>query len=254
MVPGLLYVPDLNASDPCANLSSQFLPQNVTRQNNIPNADQYPLIAIAPWTSDHPECALPFIRATEADRSQGLVFFPTRPDAAIATPVWDTPDWAVNKSTWREWVLNTGYPIWAIPPDFGATLVQEMGKYSGNVTVSPFGSELAQDYPPEDAVRLFMRVGLNSSKDTNSVLGRLWVFAILILASLCLLTGLTSLIMHIKQRRRRRDLRRRIGNGDVDLEALGIKRQKVPPKVVDRMPLYVYTSKVAPLTTTSTTK
>jgi Ring finger domain len=224
------------------------LPRNVTRKVNIPHADQYALVGVAPWMPDHPECALSYIRATTADPSHGLVFFPTRANAAIATPVGDNPDWGVNATTWDSWVAGTDYSIWGIPADIGATLVEEMGRYSGNVTVAPFGSELAQIYPPEDAVRLLARVTL-TSQNTNPVLGRLWVFAILILAILCVVTGLTSLFMHVNQRRMGRDLRRRIANGEVDLEVLGIKRQKVPQKLLDEMPLYVYTSKIAPVTT-----
>lgn len=249
-IQGLFYIPDLNASDSCAEFSSPFLPQNVTRRANIPTFDDYPLVALAPWLSDHPECARPYMQATQADRGRALIFFPTRPNADIATPVFDTPDWGVNESTWVDWVSDAGYPIWAIPSDIGARLVQEMGKYSGNVSVSPFGATLNQTYPPEDAIRLFARVVLRSEGDTNPILGRLWVFAIMILAILCIVTGLTSLIMHFNQRRMRRDLRRRIANGEVDLEVLGIKRQKVPQKLLDKMPLYVYTSKLAPPTST----
>ncbi len=49
--------------------------------------------------------------------------------------------------------------------------------------------------------------------------------------------------MHLLQRRHRRDLQRRIANGEVNLEALGIKRLNVPPDVLEKMPRYVYTSK-----------
>ena len=248
MVQGLLYVPDLNASDPCAALSSQFLPSNVTRKANIPNTGEYPLVGVAPWLSEHPECALPYMQATQADPSRALIFFPTRPNADIAAPVSNTPDWGVSASTWSEYVSGTEYPIWAVPSDIGARLVEEMGIYSGNVSASPFGSVLNQTYPPENAVRLLASVTMQSERDTNPVLGRLWVFAIMVLAILCIVTGLVSIIMHFNQRRMRRDLRRRIANGEVDLEVLGIQRQKVPQKLLDKMPLYVYTSKLAPPT------
>ena len=188
------------------------------------------------------------MRAAQADRANGLFFFPSRRGASIATPIWDITDWGVNASTWGNWVLEADYPIWGIPADVGTTLVQEMGIYSSNVSNSPFAPELAREYPPENAVRLAGRVTLNASRDTSPVLARLWVFAVLILAILVVVTGLTSLIMHLNQIRLRRDLRRRIGNGQVDLEILGIKRQKVPQKLLDKMPLYVYTSKLAPIT------
>jgi hypothetical protein len=46
--------------------------------------------------------------------------------------------------------------------------------------------------------------------------------------------------MHWVQRRRRDRLRRRVAGGDVDLEALGIKRLTVPQDVIDKMSLYTY--------------
>jgi len=48
--------------------------------------------------------------------------------------------------------------------------------------------------------------------------------------------------MHWLQRRRRQTLRRRVASGEVDLEALGIKRLTVPQEILDRMPLYTYGS------------
>lgn len=43
------------------------------------------------------------------------------------------------------------------------------------------------------------------------------------------------------QRRRRRSLARRLAAGEVDLEAIGIKKLKVPQSVLNKMPLYIYT-------------
>lgn len=47
--------------------------------------------------------------------------------------------------------------------------------------------------------------------------------------------------MHVVQRRRREDLRQRVLRGDVDLEALGIKRLTVPKPLLDKMPVYIFT-------------
>lgn len=60
--------------------------------------------------------------------------------------------------------------------------------------------------------------------------------------------------MHCVQRRRREWLRRRVASGEVDLEALGIKRLTVPQDILDKMPLYVYVSESAPSETVSTTR
>lgn len=50
--------------------------------------------------------------------------------------------------------------------------------------------------------------------------------------------------MHLIQRRRRQSLRRRVASGEVDLEALGIKRLTIPQEVIDQMPKYKYGSGV----------
>ena len=52
--------------------------------------------------------------------------------------------------------------------------------------------------------------------------------------------------MGILQRRRRLALRRRVENGEVNLETLGIKRMKVPQGELDKMPLYTYRDDQAP--------
>lgn len=46
--------------------------------------------------------------------------------------------------------------------------------------------------------------------------------------------------MHFVQRRRRAQLQRRVQAGEVDLEALGIKRLTVPQEMIDKLPLYTY--------------
>ena len=38
-VTGLMYVPDLPADSTCVNASRPYVPQNVTRQANLPNTD-----------------------------------------------------------------------------------------------------------------------------------------------------------------------------------------------------------------------
>lgn len=43
------------------------------------------------------------------------------------------------------------------------------------------------------------------------------------------------------QRRRRNNLRQRVLDGQVDLEALGVKRLTVPQEVLDKLPTYTYT-------------
>jgi hypothetical protein len=46
--------------------------------------------------------------------------------------------------------------------------------------------------------------------------------------------------MHLVQRKRRNNLRQRVVNGEVDLEALGVKRLTVPREFMEKLPLYTY--------------
>lgn len=66
------------------------------------------------------------------------------------------------------------------------------------------------------------------------------MFLLVVLAILLVIIGSTSILMHWIQRRRRLQLRQRVVNGEVDLEALGIKRLTVPQELLNQMPLYVY--------------
>jgi hypothetical protein len=48
--------------------------------------------------------------------------------------------------------------------------------------------------------------------------------------------------MHIIQRRRRRALQERVLTGQVDLEALGVKRLTVSQQILDKLPIHTYTT------------
>lgn len=114
-----------------------------------------------------------------------------------------------------------------------------LSSYSGNVSEAPFGTALLNDYGvnPTDYVRIYTEI----SVETSSTLPGLWVFLLIVLGALAVILSTTSFLMHWLQRRRREALRQRVANGDVDLEALGIKRLTVPQNIVDKMPLFLYT-------------
>lgn len=48
--------------------------------------------------------------------------------------------------------------------------------------------------------------------------------------------------MHLIQRRRRNNLRQRVVNGEIDLEAIGVKRLTVPREYLEKLPLYTYSA------------
>ena len=133
-------------------------------------------------------------------------------------------------------------PIYGISSDDATPLLQNMVKYSGNMSSVPLGSNLTSIYDPLDFVRLTLTVDTGQ----GSSLPGLWLFLLVILAALGLIIASTSVSMHVSQYRARRDLRRRIAAGEIDLESLGIKRLTVPKEVIDAMPITIYGAAVIP--------
>ena len=231
-ITGLLYVPDLAPSDPCVSASAPFLPQNVTRLSNLPDNNAN-LVALAPWLSA--ECTKSYLAAMagSAQLLQGVVFF-------LGNNTSDPPP-SANDAAWNlgdggQWKNQNQFPVYAIPSASATMLLNLSALYSGNMSSVPFGANLTQIYDPHDYVRLFLEI---STAGTGG-LPSLWVFLLIIVAILLLIVASTSLTMHFLQRRRRALLRRRVVNGQVDLEALGIRRLIVPQGLLEKMPLYTY--------------
>ncbi|KAJ9628744.1 hypothetical protein H2203_002646 [Taxawa tesnikishii (nom. ined.)] len=223
-VSGLLYTPDLAADDPCVNASAPYVPANVTRQSDLPDTD-YDLIAIAPWRPIGP-----YPRLSLFLPNQGSSLPPTANDA-----VWSLGDGG-------QWKSENRFPVYAVPTNEATLLMYQSSLYSGNMTDVPYGHALTETYDSRDYVRLFMNIDTGAGGPN---LPSLWVFLLIILAILLAIVGITSLSMHLVQRRRREHLRRRVANGEVDLEALGIKRLTVPQELLDKMPQYAYGSAIA---------
>lgn len=136
------------------------------------------------------------------------------------------------------------FPIYAMPGAMGEQLMHELSLYSGNMTDVPYGHLIAElpGIDPRDYVRLYTELSVGPVTTMPS----LWVFLVIILAVLFLILGTTSASMHWIQRARRKSLRRRVANGEVDLEALGIKRLTVPQVFIDRLPLFTYSAESEP--------
>jgi hypothetical protein len=152
----------------------------------------------------------------------------------ISSPVWDMNDGGA-------WKNSSPFPVYAVPGLVGSQMMSELSFYSGNLTTVPYGHDLMSIYQvdPRDYVRLYAQIDVNSQSSIPS----LWVFLLIVAGGLLFVLCSISLWMHYIQRRRRSRLRRRIERGQVDLEALGIKRLTVPRSVIEKMPLFVYTCK-----------
>ncbi|CZT12090.1 uncharacterized protein RAG0_16048 [Rhynchosporium agropyri] len=230
---GFLYVPDLKPDDGCHNISQKYMPSNVTRTANLPQTD-FTLVALAPWINV--ECTFSYMTAARAAPVRALIFY--QPGNNTITPHTDDKIWDLHDG--GKWKTHHPFPVYAIPGALGSALMHQLSLYSGNMTEVPHGHELAglPDIDVRDYVRLYTQIGLS----TKSVLPIIWIYFLVVVAILVVLLGLISGLMHFVQRSRRKSLRQRVANGEVDLEALGIKRLRLPQSDIDRLPLFIYVS------------
>ncbi|PQE20730.1 RING finger domain-containing protein [Rutstroemia sp. NJR-2017a BBW] len=232
VIGGFLYVPDLNRDDACYNISKQYVPTNVTRQSNLPPTD-FTLIALAPWISV--ECTQGYLAAAREDPVRAFIFY--QPDNSTSQPPpISSEQWSLRDG--GSWKTANNFPAYAVPGSLGARMMYELSRYSGNLTDVPHGHQLSMipGVDPRDYVRIYTQLDLSQ----GSSLPNLWEFLLMIIAVLVLMLAVTSGSMHYIQRSRRRALRRRVQTGEVNLEALGIKRLTVPQEIIDNMPLFTY--------------
>ncbi|KAI4284254.1 MAG: hypothetical protein L6R38_001531 [Xanthoria sp. 2 TBL-2021] len=227
-IKGFLYVPEYPLDSSCIDQTSQYIPQNATRMGDIPSVDGA-FIALAPWTS--PECVLSLFDAVR-DLDAFIFYLPnSQPGAppAVNDPVWGLGDGG-------RWKSRNKFPVYAIPGPTGTSIMTQLGLYSGSISDAPNGSQLVQKYPYGTDARLYAAVGLANVTSLPS----LWAFLLIVLGIVLFMIGFTSGVMHLYQRRRRNTLRRRIVDGEVDLERLGIKRLTVPQEAINMLPTFVY--------------
>lgn len=241
-IEGLLYVPDLLPSDPCVAISAQYIPSNVTRLSDLP-ATQYLYVAIAPWISA--PCTLSYLAAAKGVTA--FMFYQPDNGSSTPPPVSD-PSWDLGDG--GRWKAQNKFPVYAVPGLEGAIIIQELAQYNGNSS-NPLVREILayEQFDQRDYVRLYTSFGTSG----NSNLPALWCFLLIVLGIVLLLISTTSFSMHFFQRRHRNALRRRVENGEVDLETLGIKRSTpVSQEEINKLPTYIYTrSSDAPKESTS---
>ncbi|MCJ1425484.1 hypothetical protein MMC29_003383 [Sticta canariensis] len=233
-VEGFLYVPDLRPSDPCANLSANYISQNVTRKANLPPGP-YPLVALAPWVT--PNCTISYLAA--AHDASAFIFYLTDDRTGKPPPV--------NDETWKlndggSWKSENRFPVYAVPSNFGRIMMHQLAVYSETPTNGSHGDLLTAAHSSNNYSRLYTTITTNTRNDLPS----LWAFLLIVLGVVLFLVGITSLSMHCIQRRNRRALHRRVASGEVDLEALGIKRLTVPQEALDKLAMFIYVASEKP--------
>ena len=229
---GLLYVPDLDGDDPCQEQARDFVPYSAVHQNNLPSTN-YNLVAIAPWFSK--ECTKSYLSSAHYDPLRAFIFYlpsndttkPPGPDS----DVWDLGD----DGAWKK---GNHFPIFAVSGALGSEMMYQLGLYSGNLTSVPFGDNISELYQPDpdDYVRIWTELTVSSPTGLPNV----WVFILIVIGVLLAVVTLTLFGMHYVWRQRRASLRRRVVDGEINLEAMGIKRLTVPLHHLQKLPLFTY--------------
>ena len=156
---------------------------------------------------------------------------------------WNDSTPPVNSSVWDlgdggNWKTANDYPVYAVPSNIGQEMMHQSSLYSGNMTSVPYGHQISElpDIDPRDYVRIYTEIHVSGGGRIPS----LWVLLVAIVALLFLMLALTSGAMHLILRSRRKSLQRRVSSGEVNLEALGIKRLTVPQDLIEKLPLFTY--------------
>lgn len=210
----------------------------MTRRANLPPSD-FSLVAVAPWING--DCTLSFLRSARRDLARGFLFY--QPDNSTSRPppshssVWDLNDGG-------QWKANTPFPVYVVPGSIGEHITYELSLYSGNMTAVPFGHNISElpNIDPRDYVRVYTQLSLSISSSLPSI----WVFLVAIGAFLVVVLVMAYALLRFIQQKRRNALRYRVETGQVDLEALGIKRLRVPVEVIESLPVYTYYSEDKP--------
>ncbi|KAI4117533.1 MAG: hypothetical protein LQ345_002259 [Seirophora villosa] len=232
-IEGFLYTPDFPADSPCIEQTTQYIPRNATRRAGLPVDGQdgpLPLIALAPWTT--PDCVRPLLAAA-MNSVAAFIFYLPNSSAGTPPPVSD-PVWVLGDG--GSWKARNQFPVYAISGPQGRSIMTQLVQYSGALSDVPNGTLLQEQQNVPATARMYAIVTLASATSLPS----LWAFLLIVLGIVLFLIGLTSGIMHLWQRRRRSALRRRIVNGEVDLERLGIKRLTVPQQAINMLPRFLY--------------
>lgn len=234
IIQGLLYVPEIRSNPSCNSEQYDFLPRNVTRRTDLPPAN-YNLIAFAPWFSI--ECTKAYLTSARRDPIRAFIFYKPNNSSNkpqdVDSPVWNLDDDGL-------WQRMNPFPIFAVSGQEGQKITTKLSHYSGNVTEIPHSDEIQRIYGPNP--RDYVRIWTELAMERRSNGPALWAYFLIVIGALLLIVGSVSLTMHLIQRRRRSSLRRRVESGEVDLEAMGIKRVVVPADHVKSFPLFTYQS------------
>lgn len=232
LIQGLLYVPDVISVPSCDVQQYDSIPRNVTRRKDLPPAN-FNLIAIAPWFSS--DCTQAYLNSALQSPTKAFIFY--KPNNSTNKPQdGDSPVW--NLGDGGAWRSNHHFPIFALPGREGQKIITQLSLYSGAISQVPHGEEIQRLYNVHWTT--YLRIWTKLTVDKPSSPPATWAFILIVLGALLFVIFIVSVAMHFIQRRNRNSLKRRVQTGEVDLEAMGIKRVTVPASHVTQFPLFTY--------------
>ncbi|KHN98915.1 RING finger domain-containing protein [Metarhizium album ARSEF 1941] len=231
-IQGLLFVPDITSVPSCDVQQYDSLPRNVTRKKDLPPAN-FNLVAIAPWFSS--DCTQAYLNSALQGPVKAFIFY--KPNNSTNKPQdGDSPVW--NLGDGGAWRSNRHFPVFAIPGLQGQKIITQLSLYSGSITQVPHGQEVQRLYNLHGTT--YLRIWTKLTLDKPSSPPATWAFILIVIGALLFIILTVSIAMHFIQRRNRNSLKRRVQSGEVDLEAMGIKRVTVPASHVAQFPLFTY--------------
>ncbi|KAF2139967.1 uncharacterized protein K452DRAFT_327886 [Aplosporella prunicola CBS 121167] len=234
---GSLFLPDLS-TDTCRSQTEPYVNKTATTLKQTPRVGNFHEIAFAPWTSS--QCIYEYLESARQDpQLKAFIFFVTDNNSTATPPAPSDPMWHLEDG--GNWKSEQSFAIYAVSNVVGSKVMEQLAAYSGNLTTVPYGHDLAEQIDASEWVRLIASIQTSGGNRLPS----LWVFLLIILGLLVAVICISSFVMHWLQSRRRNNLRSRVIRGEVDLEALGIRRLTVPQEVLNKMPLYIYTDRPA---------
>ncbi|KAJ5697323.1 hypothetical protein N7488_011007 [Penicillium malachiteum] len=249
---GLLFVPELDADDPCNEITKPFIPENVTRYGDVSEFG-YGIVGLAPWVS--PECTQSFLAVARELETAAVVFFEPKSNDTGLPPSPNADRWDLNDQ--GRWRLDNSYPVYAIPGPAGVTLMNELSWFpsdssshaspSHQNSTSPSSTDVSSS--PNSRIFIMADTGHNTATDpmANKLMG--------ILTGLFCLIAILLSIWVLRRNQSAMGLMRYIfglptpppatpphpaPQNEVDVEYHALNRLKVPRRIVEAMPTFIY--------------
>ncbi|KAG5358625.1 putative RING finger membrane protein [Yarrowia sp. B02] len=218
----MLYIPSLDNKPQCN--PEWFTPTNYTQTQMQGPVSFVESAALIPFGSD--ECNQAFFESITSTSANTIVVAAEGPN--------DPASSVQNISQ----LLPPGLGISIYGVEFStAQMLGQWVEHSAEVPQSTYYHNGDQGEPT------VTRVGLRFvPMQSNSSMPRLWVWVLAIVGSILVAVLTLSCILNFVQYKRRRELRSRLRNGEVDLEQLGFIGVSAPTDVISRLPEKVYHS------------